>query len=341
MVPSTLLHRDLAPNQDLGSREGIGSIGMDDKQARDIIEHLLGTLPVGIARYRPSVGGDDSYSYRFSAGGERLLLKVKKAPATPVGMYFYQRVKAAGVPVPDLWAFAPDAGPEGQACAIWSWVDGRPAAWGPGQPCPYDEAAFGELLRQIHALRFVGEFGLLGDDLAQRTFSSHPDLKATCGTWPGFFDCEAAARRYLDKGYLDRREARALARLPERLQGAFLGLDARLLHMGDIMHHGNMLIGPHGEILAVVDYVESTAGDPRWELAWMDYYFSIYPFHRRSFDMDRFRAAYGTDHDPDDEVGRFYLLAILLFEKLLLFSPQSARGRWAIDTVKSLLREVQ
>jgi len=314
---------------------------MDDEQARDIIEHLLGTLPVGIARYRPSVGGDDSYGYRFSAGGERLLLKVKKTPATPVGLYFYQRVKAAGVPVPELVAFAPDAGPQGQACAIWSWIEGRPAAWGPGQPCPYDEAAFGELLRQIHALRFDGQFGLLGDDPAHRTSSSHPDLRATSDSWLGFFDCEAAARRYLDRGYLDCREAVTLASLPERLQGAFPDLGARLLHMGDIMHHGNMLVGPHGEIMAVVDYVESTAGDPRWELAWVDYYFSIYPFDRRSFDMDRFRAAYGTDHDPDDEVGRFYLLAILLFEKLLFFSPQSARGRWAIHCVKRLLREVQ
>ncbi|HUT19914.1 MAG TPA: aminoglycoside phosphotransferase family protein [Anaerolineae bacterium] len=314
---------------------------MNDDQAHQLVGHLLGMQPLDLTRYRPPVGGDDSYSYRFSAGGERLLLKVKKTPATPVGLYFYQRVKAAGVPVPELVAFAPDAGPEGQACAIWSWVDGRPATWGAGHPCPYDEAAFGELLRQIHALRFDGEFGLLGDDLARRTFSSHPDLRATSDTWLGFFDCEAAARRYRDKGYLDRRDAVTLARLPERLQCAFLDVEARLLHMGDIMHHGNMLIGPHGEILAVVDYVESTAGDPRWELAWVGYYFSIYPFDRRSFDMDRFRAAYGTDHDPDDEVGRFYLLAILLFEKLLFFSPQSDRGRWAIHAVKRLLREYQ
>jgi len=312
---------------------------MDDDQAQELIDDMLGTRPLDLVRYRPAVGGDDSYSYRFSARGERLFLKVKKAPATPVGLYFYQRVKAAGVPVPELMAFAPEAGPAGQACAIWSWVEGQPATWEAGQPCPFDEAGFGRLLRQIHDLRFVGAFGLLGDDLAHRTFSSHPDLRATSDTWLGFFDCEAAARRYRDKGYLDRREAKTLAHLPERLQGAFLDVEARLLHMGDIMHHGNMLVGPHGEIVAVVDYAESTAGDPRWELAWADYYFSIYPFDRRSFDMDRFRAAYGTDHNPDDDVGRFYLLAILVFEKLLFFRPESARGRWAIATVKRLLAE--
>lgn len=314
---------------------------MNDDQAQELVERLLGMRPLDLVRYTPEVGGDDSYSYRLTGGGQQLLLKVKKASGTPIGLYFYQRVKAAGVPVPDLVAFAPDAGPEGQACAIWSWVDGRPATWEAGEPCPYDEAAFGELLRQIHDLRFDGPFGLLGDDLAHRTFSSHPDLRATSETWLGFFDCEAAARRYRDRGYLDRREAKVLSRLPGRLQGAFLDVEPRLLHMGDIMHQGNMLVGPHGEIVAVVDYVESAAGDPRWELAWMDYYFGIYPFDRRAFDMGRFRAAYGTAHDPDDEVGQFYLLAILIFEKLLFYSPGSARGRWAIETVKRLLRGLE
>lgn len=310
---------------------------MEDGQAEALILHLLGTRPLDLARYAPDVGGDDSYSYRFSARGEQLLLKVKRRPRTPVGLYFYGRVKAAGVPVPELLAFAPDAGPEGQACAVWSWVEGRPATWEAGQPCPYDEAAFGELLRRIHDLRFDGAFGVLGDDLTHRTSSSHSDLRATSETWLGVFDCEAAARRYAGSGYLDRRQAAALARLPAQLHDAFPDLEPRLLHMGDIMHHGNMLVGPQGEILAVVDYVESTAGDPRWELAWIDYYFGMYPFDRRAFDMDRLRAGYGTAHDPDDEVGRFYLLAILLFEKLLFFSPDSPRGRWAIETVRQLL----
>jgi hypothetical protein len=79
------------------------------------------------------------------------------------------------------------------------------------------------------------------------------------------------------------------------------------------------------------------AGDARWELAWVDYYFTQLPFGRVPFDMARFRAAYGTNHEPDDSVGRFYLLGILLFEKLLFLDPASSRARWAIDTVKSIL----
>jgi hypothetical protein len=51
----------------------------------------------------------------------------------------------------------------------------------------------------------------------------------------------------------------------------------------------------------------------------------------------RFRAAYGTTHDPHDPLGRFYLATILLFEKLLFYDPASPRGRWAIRTVRDLL----
>ncbi len=287
------------------------------------------------------MGGDGSYSFRFSVSGEKLLLKVQKRPKTPIGICFYGRVREAGVPVPELVSYSPDAGPQGQACAIWSWVEGKPADWETGEACPYDEAEFGELLRQIHELRFDGAFGLLGDDIGQRTFASHPDLGPISDTWMGFFHCDRAARRYTNMGYLDEREARTLASLPIRLQPTFANVQARLLHMGDIMHQGNMLISPDGHIQAVVDFVESAAGDPRWELAWIDYYFSIFPYSRLSFNMGRFRAAYGTDHDPYDEIGRFYLLAILLFEKLLFYIPDSERGKWAIGTVKALLRSFQ
>lgn len=107
--------------------------------------------------------------------------------------------------------------------------------------------------------------------------------------------------------------------------------------MSDIMHHGNLILRD-GRIVAIVDYVESTAGDPRWELAWFDYYFT--PSEREPtspFDLARFKAAYGTDHDPNDLLGRFYLVAILIFEKLLFYDPSTQRGRWAIRTVKRLL----
>jgi aminoglycoside phosphotransferase (APT) family kinase protein len=113
--------------------------------------------------------------------------------------------------------------------------------------------------------------------------------------------------------------------------------EPRLLHMSDIMHNGNLIVR-EGRIVAIVDYVESMAGDPRWELAWFDYYFATLPFDRAPFDMARFRAAYGTDHDPQDDLGRFYLLAILVFEKLLWLDSNSEQGQWAIETVKDMLR---
>jgi len=307
------------------------------KQALEVAGALLGRAPDRIAPFRPPVGGDDSWAFRLRADGDAALLKIKKRAGTPVGVYFHQRVKEAGVPVPELLAFGPDAGPNGQACAVWEWIDGAPAHWSAGEACPYDEAEFGEMLRRVHELRFDGPFGMLGDDPPATHFRSHPDLGPASETWAGFFHFEDAARRYFANGMLTRPEADLLASLPERLPAELCRAPKRLLHMGDVMHHGNMILEPRtGRILAVVDYVESMAGDPRWELACVDYYFGQYPFERREFDMESFHAAYGTAHDPDDPVGRVYLLAILVFEKLLFFDRATPRGQWAVDTVKRI-----
>ncbi len=306
-------------------------------QALAIVEALLARRPDRVEPFKPAVGGNDSHGFRVRAAADELLLKVKKRPGSPVGIYFHSRLAEAGLPVPELVAFGADAGPEGEACAIWEWIDGIPAEWDDDEPCPYDEAEFGELLRRIHDLAYDGPFGLFGDDLETRSFTAHPHLGPVSDSWAGFFHCAAAARHYFDNGYLDRQEADTLASLPDLLDHEFSQAPSRLLHMGDIMHNGNLLLDPEsGSILAVIDYVESMAGDPRWELAWMDYYFGRQP--GKPFDMTRFRAAYDTTHDPDDRLGRFYLLGILLFEKLLWFDPESPRGRGSIDTVKEILR---
>ena len=307
-----------------------------DAEALKVAESLLGRRPDRLEAFWPSVGGDDSYSFRLWLGADQMLLKVKRRPSSPVGIYFHRRLKEAGLPVPELVAFDPRGGPKGEACAIWEWVDGTPAEWGPDEPCPYDEAELGELLRRIHDLRFDGAVGLLGDDPSARSFSSHPGLVPVTNTWAGFFDCEWAARRYREAGYLDAAEAALLASLPDRLGAQLDVTEPRLLHMSDIMHSGNLILR-EGRIVAIVDYVESTAGDPRWELAWFDYYFGALPFERSPFDMARFRAAYGTDHDPQDDLGRFYLLAILIFEKLLWLDPGSDRGRWSIARARDIL----
>ena len=312
-----------------------------DAQAFAITERLLGRAPDRMEAFRPRVGGDDSHGFRLWRQGEAMLLKIKKQPGSPVGVYFHRRLREAGLPVPELIAFDATAGPAGEACAIWEWVEGRPAEWGPGEPCPYDEAELGQLLRRIHELRFDGPFGCLGDDPTARSFSSHPGLRPVSDTWPGFFDCKWAARRGRDAGYLNATEASLLASLPSLMGEELNRAEPRLLHIGDIMHHGNLLVDSRGRIIAIVDYVESTAGDPRWELAWFDYYFT--PSEREPvarFDMSRFRAAYGTDHDLDDALGRFYVLAILVFEKLLFYDPHSQRGEWAIRTLKDNLRMI-
>jgi hypothetical protein len=310
-------------------------------QAHEIAASLLGGRRVKVRRFYPPVGGDDSHSFRLWLDGRPLLLKIKQEPGSPIGLVFYERLREAGLPVPELLAFASQGGPRRQACALWSWVEGRPAHWEGGQPCPYNEAEFGALLRRIHELRLEGApFGVLGDDLETRGTLSHPDLGPLSDRWPGFFHCERAARRYRDQGYLSPAQAAALSRLPVRLAPLFAAVEPRLLHMGDVMFHGNMIVGPDGRIAAILDYVESMAGDPRWELAWVDFYFSLYPYDRPGFDLARFRAGYGAEHDPEDEVGRFYTLAILLFEKLLFYRPETRRGAWAIATAQELIESL-
>jgi hypothetical protein len=310
-------------------------------QAQAICERLLGGAPERVEPYHPEIGGDDSYGFRLRRGGEAMVLKVKRQPGEPMGVYFHQRLKEAGLPVPELVAFSPDAGPGGETCAIFAWVEGRPAEWGAGESCPYDEAEMGELLRRIHDLCFDGEFGFLGDEPTASRPNVHSMLGPASDTWPGFFHCDRAARWCHQRGYIGTAEADVLAALPARLAPVFRDVTPQLLHMGDIMHSGNVIVHERGRIAAVIDYVESTAGDPRWELAWFDYYFT--PSEREPvepFDLTRFRAAYGTDHKPDDLIGRFYLIGILVFEKLLFYDPASTRGRWAIRTLKETLRAV-
>jgi hypothetical protein len=320
----------------LGVNLGSGMITVD--QAQSIAAALLRARPSACEPFLPSAGGADSTSFRLRFGGERMLLTVKRRTRSPVGIYFHARLRAAGLPVPELLAFSPDGGPRREACAIWEWIEGLPAEWGPGEACPYDEADFGELLLSIHSLSFDGAYGFLGDDLARRTFSL-PGLGPVSPDWPSFFHCDALAGRYLEAGYINMEEARVLASLPDRLVRELGNRPRRLLHMGDVMHNGNMLVDPgSGRIRAILDFSESTAGDPRWELAWVHYYFADLPGERRKFDLDRFWSGYGGVFGSDDVLGCFYLAAVLLFEKLLFYDPASGQGRWAIATVRRILR---
>ncbi|HLZ07779.1 MAG TPA: aminoglycoside phosphotransferase family protein [Chloroflexota bacterium] len=308
------------------------------QQAQSIAEQLLGRQLDGCEQFLPKAGGNDSFTFRLRVGPETMLLTVKKRPGTPVGVYFHGRLRAAGLPVPGLVAFEPGAGPNGEACAIWEWVAGTSAEWVRGEPCPYDESELGATLRRIHDLRFAGSFGFLGDNLEQRTFAL-PDLGPTSLSWGEFFHCDVVARYYINKGYLDLPEAEILSTLLARLRNELGRAETRLLHMGDIMHNGNLLVETGtGHIRAILDFTESMAGDPRWELAWIRYYFADYPDERPTFDLARFWAGYGAEYGSDDALGRFYLAAILLFEKLRFYDPASPRGRWAIATVKSILR---
>lgn len=305
------------------------------EQARCLAEKLLGRRADRLEPFRPADGGYDSHTFRLWAGGDAMLLKIMKRSGDPVGVYFHSRLRKAGIPVPELIAFDGQAGPEGQACVVWEWIAGRPVHWPKREPCPFDEAEFGRLMRRIHDLRFDGPFGLLGDDISARTFSWSLHIRPVAQTWAGLFDCPGAADRLLAKGYLDQHEAEILSSLPEHLSGELAAAECRLLHT-DLRN--NLILDPRtGRIRAVLDYTESCAGDPRWELAIIDFWFTDRLVHYLPFDMARFRAAYGTDHNPRDALGRFYLAALLAFDEMPNWDPTSLSARWGIATLKSIV----
>ena len=305
------------------------------EEALSTAEKLLSRCPDRIERFYPSRGGSDSYTFRLWLASDPMLLKIMKRPGDPVGVYFHSRLRNAGLPVPELIAFSGTGGPFGQACAVWEWVEGQPVNWRKREPCPFDEAEFGELLRRIHELTFDGPFGFLGDDLSHRSFSWSPDIRPACQKWSEHFDCRAAAQRLLEKGYLEPGEADMFASLPQRLNHELDAAPCRLLHT-DLRN--NLMLDPAtGHIRAMLDYTESTAGDPRWELALIDFRFADRLVHYLPFDMNRFRAAYGTTHNPRDALGRFYLAAILAFDELPNCHPTSLRGKWQIVMLKSVL----
>ena len=157
------------------------SAQIDVGQALAVAERMLGRRPDRVEPFQPAVGGDDSYSFRLWVGSDAMLLKIKKRPGSPIGVYFHRRLKDAGVPVPELIAFDAGAGPNEQASAIWEWIDGKAAQWQPDGPCPYDEGEMGEILRRIHELKFDGDFGFLGDDISNRTFTCTPDCRRPAG----------------------------------------------------------------------------------------------------------------------------------------------------------------
>jgi len=304
--------------------------------AAAVATRLCGHTPTQVESLWPAVRSNDCYVFRLEVREQPMLLKIGRRPGIPMGVYFHRRLSEAGIPVPELIAFSPDAGPEGQTCAVWEWVDGRSSAdWPKGAPCPFDEAEFGELMRSIHELRFDGPRGLLGDDLESRTYTWEPGLRPASDSWAGVFDCGGAAEPLLRAGYISSEEAAAFASLPGRLSGELNAQECRLLHM-DL--RSNLILDPAtGRVRAVVDYTESFAGDPRFELAVVDFWFTDRVAHFLPFDMSRFRAAYGTEHNSRDALGRFYLSVLLACDEMPSCDPASPKGQWSIATFRSIL----
>ena len=285
--------------------------------ASEITRKLLGRPADSVSRHIPPHGGGASFSYRVSSAGREMLLKVNKGPREPVGAYYYGRLREAGVPVPALVAFSSGAPPAGQACALFEWVEGVPAEFGCADRPPYDEAQLGEILRTIHDLRYQDGFGRLDDE-------GH----AAGATWREALRATWSVGQCVKRGAIPAELGAHLEGLPRRFDAELSAVEAGLLHHEDIMFNGNVIVGAHRRIVAVVDFGGAMAGDPLWELMWFDYYFGEYGYDERtpqSFDLRRFRRAYGRGYDPHGSLQRLYLVSALL-EKLSFLPPDDPRA---------------
>ncbi len=267
---------------------------------------LLGRVPESIETYRPRAGGGESRCFVLRQEGQALFMKIaRRQGAEPLGLYFHGRLREAGLPVPALVASG-ESTLKGRLSTIWEYVDGGQARWRGRGPCPYNEAECAELLIRIHALDFDGPFCFLGDEPPDREFGPASD------TWAEMFPYDLAARSYFDQGLIDEKEADILVSLPHLLDEELGKVEKRLLHM-DFFFNGNLILHEGtGRIVGVVDYAEAMAGDPLFEVA-------VFERHhlpdKHIFDIQRFRDAYG--YDPNAPLIRFYVLSLLLFERLM------------------------
>lgn len=301
------------------------------EQAAALAEELLVRRPERVEPFDPPTGGDDSHSFRLWDRGRPLVLKVMVRPGIPIGAYFHGRLREAGLPVPDLAAFSPDGGPNGAACGVFGWVEGTAAEFDSHERPPYDEAEFGRLLRTMHDLRHEGGFGRL-DDQGRVSHREWGDWVSELMEWTA----AACVRR----GACAPELAEGLRRLPERLANDLAAAPPALLHYGDIMHNGNLIVHPaRRRILAVVDFSDAIAGDPRLELAWVDLYFGAYGYFGRGFDLARFRAGHGDDGDLNDPTRLLYV-CLALMTMLTYVEPASARGKHHSALVHTIASEV-
>jgi aminoglycoside phosphotransferase (APT) family kinase protein len=294
---------------------------MDDlsaDQALRIAYQLLGRPPETVEPFVPPTGGDDSHSFRVWDRGRPLLLKVMVRPGMPIGAYFHGRLREAGLPVPELVAVSPDGVSGERACGLFEWVEGTAAEFDSHERPPYDEAEFGILLRTIHDLRHEGGFGRL-DDGGRTSHGEWEDWVSELVEW--------TTTTCVRRGACAPELAERLRRLPERFADDLAAAPPALLHYGDIMHNGNLIVDPaRRHILAVVDFSDAIVGDPRLELAWVDLYFGAHGHFGRGFDLARFRMAYGDEADSGDPLRLFYV-ALALVTMLTYVDPGSKRAR--------------
>lgn len=155
--------------------------------------------------------------------------------------------------------------------------------------CPYDEAAFGEILRKLHSTPVAGAGPV--DDFG------HTHLP----TWDVFLEAMAdgAMRMCLSRGSIDSRLDEGLRRTWYPLLRKLVEVEPRLLHL-ESLGFSNVLYDPATRrITGFLDYEDCIGGDPLFEFAWMYYYFGGRNSGQKYFSYSRFLEGYGDHPGPE------------------------------------------
>jgi aminoglycoside phosphotransferase (APT) family kinase protein len=300
------------------------------------LTRLLGFDVYSVAREPVVTGGLHSLVYACQSAKGDLILRICKGQQGFYTYYFPDRVngrkwmdnhwaidhaRKAGVPAPEIvhsdraqrWVITKRL--------LGTQIDSRYERW---QGCPYDEAAFGTILRHLHAVMPRG-WGPIDDD-----------GEALFRTWPDFLI--AAARSAIEtcseRGSLP---PTVCARLEQDWMPRLRTLDVQtpsLLHL-ESLGFANLLYDlDTRQITGLLDYEDCIGGDPLFELVWMRYYFEHDGPDQATFHFDRFHAGYGSIPSDDERVSLYEPFPYL--DKLRWIAPTGNRARSYVEKLAAM-----
>lgn len=218
-------------------------------EVRVLAERALGTA---VDELTPQAGSVGNQNFRLDTGRGRFACKLAAQHELAAERWGLERAAEAGVPVPRVVAAEPLT--TGRGLLITGWLDGRPAVAGSDTGALIEA---GRAMRRFHTVTGPG-YGRVevADGSAHGRHDSWADV--VDGILAGTDDL--VRHEVIDRAVADRLQA-AVADHREligyRGPGVLLHCDLKPAH----------LLVADGRLAAIIDWGDTSYGDPRWDLA--------------------------------------------------------------------------